>query len=79
MRLALDDGDTLDWKTDDAVVDPISPWVLAINGCAVSFRYRPALPDALAEYRATHSGKRRAAVPEGRRWRPSPITSSVGT
>jgi hypothetical protein len=52
MRLDLDDGYTLRAETKPEVVDPatgrvISPWVLPV----VKFEYRPALPEALYQYR----------------------------
>ena len=48
-RLVLQDGYTLDGKTDDTIMQGGKP--LYTDLPVVSFKYRPALPDALAEWR----------------------------
>lgn len=50
MRLALDDGYTLTATTKATLTSP-SGAVLADNLPVVEFKYRPALPAALAEWR----------------------------
>lgn len=50
-RLALDDGYTLDAVTKEVLADPATGRPLAQGLPVVTFRYRPALPDALAEWR----------------------------
>lgn len=50
MRLAIDDGFTLHGTTTDCI--DRGPSLPALSGLpVVSYRYRPALPEALAEWR----------------------------
>jgi hypothetical protein len=60
MRLAIDDGFTLEAATKDTLTGP-SGQTLAKGLPVVNYRYRPALPEALAEWRyamrAATSGK----------------------
>lgn len=49
--LAIDDGYTLDGRTKASITDPVTGRVLFDGLPEVQFRYRPALPDALAEWR----------------------------
>lgn len=49
--LQIDDGFTLDGRTTAVVSDPVTGRALHNGLPEVAFRYRPALPDALAEWR----------------------------
>ena len=50
-RLVINDGYTLEGVTTDTVTNPVTGAALASGLPVVAFRYRPALPDALAEWR----------------------------
>jgi hypothetical protein len=51
MRLDLDDGYTLTGATDPTFADRVTGQAIAENLPVVTFKYRPALPDAVAELR----------------------------
>lgn len=51
MRLTIDDGYTLSGRTEADVADPVANRVLYSGLPVVTFGYRPALPEALAEWR----------------------------
>lgn len=51
MPLVIDDGYTLDGCTKSAVTDPVTGRALHDGLPEVRFKYRPALPDSLAEWR----------------------------
>lgn len=51
MGLQIDDGFTLDGRTKATVTDPVTGRALYDGLPEVTYRYRPALPDALAEWR----------------------------
>lgn len=56
MRLAIDDGYTLEASTKATIAHPVSGQTLATDLPIVNFRYRPALPEALAEWRYATRG-----------------------
>lgn len=51
MRLSLSDGYTLPFATEAQVVDSITKRILIDGLPVVSGQYRPALPDAIADWR----------------------------
>lgn len=51
MRLSLDDGYTLEAATKDSLTSPVTGQPVVTGLPVVNFRYRPALPDALTEWR----------------------------
>ncbi len=51
MRLVLDDGYTLEGKTEESVANKVTGEPMFTGLPVINYRYRPALPDALAEWR----------------------------
>jgi len=51
MRLVIDDGYTLEGTTEEIVLNKATGEPLFEGLPVINFRYRPALPDALAEWR----------------------------
>lgn len=51
MRLALSDGYTVPFSTSESVTDPVTGRIVVDGLPLVSGQYRPALPEAIAEWR----------------------------
>jgi hypothetical protein len=66
MRLAIGDGYTLPFETESKLIDPLTKQVGLDNLPVVKGRYRPALPEAIADWRMAFdraaSGKEQVAA-----------------